>query len=73
MNMILFLLGGYLYLSAGQDITARLLSNRITTAGGADKCVEFFYHMYGPDVTSLKVVQHQTNVVFSVPVRKVSI
>ena len=62
--MCLFLLGRYMYIEAsyprqpGQ--AARLFSPLVTVSGSSTKCLEFWYHMYGPHVGSLSVYTNTT-------------
>ena len=51
--------GQYLYLESSDtkdNHVARLNSTEIpATAGSSPRCFTFWYHMYGPDVNSLKI------------------
>ena len=67
--MCLFLLGRYMYIEAsyprrpGQS--ARLFSPLVTVSGSSTKCLEFWYHMYGPHVGSLSVYTNTTTGILS--------
>ena len=67
--MCLFLLGRYMYIEAsyprrpGQ--AARLFSPLVTVSGSSTKCLEFWYHMYGPHVGSLSVYTNTTTGILS--------
>ena len=67
--MCLFLLGRYMYIEAsyprrpGQ--AARLFSPLVTVSGLSTKCLEFWYHMYGPHVGSLSVYTNTTTGILS--------
>ena len=67
--MCLFLLGRYMYIEASSPRrpgqAARLFSPLVTASGSSTKCLEFWYHMYGPHVGSLSVYTNTTTGILS--------